>query len=468
MSSETIEDYCARVLQDLATHIDDDPINNCGKELINSILVDPEEVIKYANAKLHVFPFNDVQECWKRLYTDASITQAIDMILEHVQTSKEVKTTASERWLDETANVLDMALIMTGAPRREAIIHELFAWLEEYSEDRNLRHRDRKRRKLSASTFPKSMVRHPKIIYPIPKLPTTTSEFATHLSSSDVHPIVITSALEDWPARKLGTWDSPSYLLSKTFNGRRLVPIELGTSYTSDDFGQAIIRFREYIDNHLTITDGEQLSYLAQHDLFAQIPALRKDILIPEFCYVSPTLTASPNDYTENSNLKSNNDTAPPREPLIKAWLGPTGTLSPLHTDPYHNILAQVVGSKYVRLYPPSETPSLYPRGVTDEGIDMSNTSQVPVELVEMAAEIGEDHDDHTIEDDDDIMGEASAYEGMDEGMDANEEPSFPHFHHARYVEIILEEGECLFIPVGWWHYVRSLSTSFSVSFWWK
>ncbi|MCJ1239347.1 hypothetical protein MMC14_007341 [Varicellaria rhodocarpa] len=466
MSSETIEDYCVRVLQDLATHIDDDPINSCGKELIKSILIDPEEVIKYANEKLHIFPFNDVQECWKRLYTDASITRAIDLILEQVQTSKEERITVSEKWLNETANVLDMALIMTGAPRREAIIHELFAWLEQYSEDRNLRNRDRKRRKLPPSTFPKSTVRHPEIIYPIPKLPTTTSEFATHLSSSNVHPIVITSALEDWHARKLGTWDSPSYLLSKTFNGRRLVPIELGTSYTSDDFGQTIIRFREYIENHLTIADGEQLSYLAQHDLFAQIPALRKDILIPKFCYVLPTLTASPNDHTENSNLISDNDIAPPKEPLIKAWLGPAGTLSPLHTDPYHNILAQVVGSKYVRLYPPSETPNLYPRGVTDEGIDMSNTSQVPVELVEMAAEIGEGYDD-TMEDDE-AMGEAFADEGMDEDDDTNEEPSFPQFHQARYVETILQEGECLFIPVGWWHYVRSLSTSFSVSFWWN
>ena len=44
----------------------------------------------------------------------------------------------------------------------------------------------------------------------------------------------------------------------------------------------------------------------------------------------------------------------------------------------------------------------------------------------------------------------------------------FPLFHEARCVETILEEGQCLYIPVGWWHYVRSLTVSFSVSFWWK
>ena len=44
----------------------------------------------------------------------------------------------------------------------------------------------------------------------------------------------------------------------------------------------------------------------------------------------------------------------------------------------------------------------------------------------------------------------------------------FPLFHEAKYVETILEEGQCLYIPVGWWHYVRSLTVSFSVSFWWN
>jgi len=44
----------------------------------------------------------------------------------------------------------------------------------------------------------------------------------------------------------------------------------------------------------------------------------------------------------------------------------------------------------------------------------------------------------------------------------------FPLFKDAKYVDCILEAGECLYIPVGWWHYVKSLSVSFSVSFWWN
>ena len=47
--------------------------------------------------------------------------------------------------------------------------------------------------------------------------------------------------------------------------------------------------------------------------------------------------------------------------------------VTPAHTDPHHNLLAQVVGRKYVRLYAPPDLPRLYPftSGLT------TNTSQV-------------------------------------------------------------------------------------------
>ena len=41
-----------------------------------------------------------------------------------------------------------------------------------------------------------------------------------------------------------------------------------------------------------------------------------------------------------------------------------------------------------------------------------------------------------------------------------------PRFAQAAYEEVVLRPGELLFIPAGTWHYVRSLSTSWSISFW--
>ena len=168
-----------------------------------------------------------------------------------------------------------------------------------------------------------------------------------------------------------------------------------------------------------------RIGYLAQHDLCSQIPSLRNDILIPDYFSTDPP----------PSLLLGQVDSDPPPrldEPLLNAWFGPAGTVSPLHTDPYYNILCQVVGKKYVRVYSPDETQKIYPRSI-EGGVDMSNTSELDVEGNE-----------------DELMRK------------------YPLFNEAQYFETLLEEGQCLYIPVGWWHYVRSLTVSFSVSFWWN
>jgi lysine-specific demethylase 8 len=41
-----------------------------------------------------------------------------------------------------------------------------------------------------------------------------------------------------------------------------------------------------------------------------------------------------------------------------------------------------------------------------------------------------------------------------------------PLFLQAKYTETILAPGDMLFIPKSHWHYVRSLSTSVSINFW--
>lgn len=84
----------------------------------------------------------------------------------------------------------------------------------------------------------------------------------------------------------------------------------------------------------------------------------------------------------------------------------------------------QVVGYKYIRLYAEDQSHLLY----AHPNPLLSNTSQADVE------------------------GPAEAW---------------PLLQQARYQDLVLEPGEALYIPPRCWHYVRSLSTSFSVSFWW-
>ena len=42
-----------------------------------------------------------------------------------------------------------------------------------------------------------------------------------------------------------------------------------------------------------------------------------------------------------------------------------------------------------------------------------------------------------------------------------------PDLQKASWSHVILRPGEALFIPKGWWHFVRSLDPSLSVNFWW-
>lgn len=505
----------------------DDEIHECGRPALEILEGNPDMCIQLAYQKLHDVPYKEVKTCWRRLYTDAVLWKVLGF-LESVGDEGEVGKgmgmgrakeggfEGKHDWITETVKSLDMALILTAAPLREELIELIFSALQaliseqEQEQEQTLAHPS-KRRKLSPTsclpqapripeTFPSATSSPPKLHSPIPRLANLSlSAFQARISAPETQiPIIITGAIDHWPALDERPWNRPKYLLERTLGGRRLVPVEIGRSYTDQGWGQKILSFGEFVGvymvggvgevassgvnveskseeesedciplrqsdhrsqnstsndpNPTPNTDPPQTGYLAQHDLFAQIPSLRSDISIPDYCYSTPP--------PPSSHTKTNTKPVPKLEdPLLNAWFGPAGTISPLHTDPYHNILAQVVGSKYVRLYGPEQGKSLCPRGMDEMGVDMSNTSTIDLDgFFDVFPEISPWES---------AKGDMSAMVGDEERRRRRHfEERYPGFRDAPFVEGILGPGECLYIPVGWWHYVRSLSPSFSVSFW--
>ena len=113
------------------------------------------------------------------------------------------------------------------------------------------------------------------------------------------------------------------------------------------------------------------------------------------------------------------NKMGPPR-----FWLGPSGTVTPLHCDYDDNIFAQIWGTKRIFLSPPHHDEFLYPREAN-------------------AILFGSPFDP-----------EAPDFE------------KFPLARQAAMIECIMQPGELLYVPAGWYHQVRSLTFSLSANRW--
>ena len=105
-------------------------------------------------------------------------------------------------------------------------------------------------------------------------------------------------------------------------------------------------------------------------------------------------------------------------------WLGPAGTVTPLHCDYDDNIFAQIWGTKRIFLAPPHHDEFLYPN-------------------------------------------EANAILfGSPFNPEAPDFEKFPLARQAATIECIVNPGELLYVPAGWYHQVRALTFSLSANRW--
>ncbi|KAL7414213.1 hypothetical protein BDY24DRAFT_31535 [Mrakia frigida] len=254
------------------------------------------------------------------------------------------------------------------------------------------------------------------------------SSFSSLLSSSQ--PALLTGLISHWPA--LDNWTVKNNLgrLRERASGI-LVPVEWaqkGRGFMDEgEKGKTTMLLETYLDafilDRIPSEDPTMLPnltfYLAQHDLFDSIPELLEDIPGP---FLEDYLSAGKGEVWQKN-----------------IWLGPAGTFTPIHRDPYHNLFAHLSPSpKTIRLYPPTiPTSTLYLAPPPQH-----QTSRLPVSPPNVSL------------------------------------PDWPLFEEARREErsVVIKKGEAVLIPEGWWHSVEGVGTGeggedserLSVNFWFR
>jgi lysine-specific demethylase 8 len=200
--------------------------------------------------------------------------------------------------------------------------------------------------------------------------------------------------------------------------GDTIVPVEYGTAFDSHGTGVTTLAAftRTFLASSNAAHDGapasERVAYVSQHPLFHQIPELQDAITVPTY-----TL----------GRLKTSTS-------AVNIWIGTSGTRTAIHRDPYLNLLCQVAGYKYVRVYDDAQTPYM-----------------------------------HAMDTDTLRAGNANTFTRCPADPESEESlREYPLLRRAAFVERVLGPGDVLFIPEGHWHYVRSLTTSVSINFWFK
>ncbi|MED6146092.1 hypothetical protein PIB30_031334 [Stylosanthes scabra] len=156
---------------------------------------------------------------------------------------------------------------------------------------------------------------------------------------------------------------------------------------------------------------------------------------VPEQIYLAqvPIMNSDREERVQLEALREDIQTPPILEgkelSSINLWMNNAQARSSTHYDPHSNLLCIVSGQKQVVLWPPSASPSLYPMPIYGEA---SNHSSVALENPDY-----------------------STYPRAEQSM-------------AFAQKVVLEAGDALFIPEGWFHQVDSDDWTVAINFWWR
>jgi len=247
------------------------------------------------------------------------------------------------------------------------------------------------------------------------------TEFDRRFLSGDGVPVIVTDATDSWPARSKWTFS-----FFRTHCGSDHVTPIAGR----ESKAVRLMTLTEYIDYihapnckppgmwiHPTmgiplkdpVEPPSQPLYLLDWNPFAKHPELAVDV-IPSPYFTDDWLPLLP------IGLRQLIQDTTMRFPICWVLIGPSGSVSAMHRDFWrtHACLAMIQGRKKFVLVAPAESEKTYDGAVDPEHRDAAR---------------------------------------------------FPMFSDATTWECVLERGELLFIPGGWWHYARGLEPAITFSY---
>ncbi len=213
-------------------------------------------------------------------------------------------------------------------------------------------------------------------------------------------PVCIRGALGGWPA--LGRWSPEDF--EARFGDRSV------EAYVMRGGRVVLDAKRGFLVERLTVRD-----YVRSCRDEAHGPRLYLRSKLPE---VMPELVSEVETprYCEGGLLLRRN-----------LWFSAKGTITELHFDLPHNLVAEVHGKKRFLLFPFRERAHVY--------------ACSPLSSTPHLARVDPEHPDLT---------------------------RYPRFAEALGYDVTLEPGDLLYLPPRTYHYARSVETSISVNFWWS
>ena len=254
---------------------------------------------------------------WRRLYSDASILRSLAELTSSQTSDEQTATSCIAR--------LDHALVIAGAPGQgvRTLIQDLILTIQAAALPQD---------PFECSPRPALIPIKPLTDSSTPALATSSNAILKLVNPPSLsvfrselfdQPFVLTGFALNWPAMNEHPWHSIRYLRSVAGRGR-MVPVEVGNDYRSNDWTQRMMPWDAFLDAlEKESSHTQSILYMAQHNLLSQFPALREDILVPDYVFTAPQAPATYPLYRPPNNEE---------ELVLSAWLGPIGTVSPAHT----------------------------------------------------------------------------------------------------------------------------------------